>query len=294
MHLASGRRMSWALQQSVAQSVSQDDNNQDATTPSRLRALPPELRQLIGAAAFPRDRISLAKADPREMYPLMKNELRAAFIVTTHAPTVKTLARFKSLLRRIQELPPSLRGESLAVLGPRIPSLPPENQQDAIDTFVANAQNLPEPKPALFDELVEAISKGPIGLVGRLAAREQMLVTGFAGPAVRNGDSVIATAERYGITGPGAILKLEIIAVRGPAGEAVRNGASVIATAERYGITGPGRIRTLENFSVMGPAGEAVRNGDSVTATAELFGITGPRAISRLEAIAARRPAGAA
>jgi len=110
-----GRRMSAALQRSVAGSVSQA-----AVEHFPLEKLPDEIRILIGAAAPSRDRIALALAAPHTMYQLIRNEVRAAFIVTMHAPTVNTLAGFNSLLRMIQDLPPAFQGGPLAALGARI------------------------------------------------------------------------------------------------------------------------------------------------------------------------------
>jgi hypothetical protein len=238
------------------------------------------------------DRIALFWAGSRQVSPYIKSEMRAALIVTTHAPTVNALARFNALLAMIEDLPKNLQGEPLAALGARIPRFPTDDQQPAINAFLARAHNLPKPRPALLVELVEAATQGPEGLKEREKA-----AAADGGPArvsVSVGENVEAVCQRDGITDPAAIFNLEWLSVDGPAGEEVRNGASVTATAEKYGIRGETAINRLESLSVDGPAGEKVRKGASVTATAKKYGIRGEAPIRRLERHFNNRPEGAA
>lgn len=289
---AAGRRISASLQRNLSGSVDWR-GSQDCASRLGLRDLPMEIHGLIDSAASPMDRNALAEADPRELYPRIKWEMRAAFITTTHAPTVNMLAGFNALLPEIQCLHQNLQGEPLAALGARIACRPPNEQQPAIDAFLASAQNLPAPRPALLDDLMQAAANRP----GGLAAREKAVVAFFNGPAsvaVRGGENVQAAAQRYGIINPAAIALLEMTSVTGPAGADVMNGGSVTATAERYGIAGAYAIRTLERISVDGYARAAVWSGASVTAAAERYGIADAGAIRTLENISADGPAGMA
>jgi transposase-like protein len=255
-----------------------------------LSDLPPEILRQIAAEASAVDRIALAYADPRVVYPAIADEVRADTIVTTDAPRVNTLAGFLALLnngaRPLQGLPESLRGEALGALGARIPRMLADDQQPAIDAFLASARSLPEPmRPALLNELMQAMANGP----GGLAKREKAAVA-FDGPAtvsVDGGENVQAVVQRHGITDPSAIALLECSATYGPASDAVKRGEDVQVVAQRLGISDPAKIAFLKEKA----AKRDIVGGENVQAVAQRHGLTDPEYIAVLEGTATFGPA---
>ena len=258
--------------------------------PLGLKEMPLEILQEIAGHASPVDRIELAFAHPRALYRVIAEEARAARITITDAPGVTTLAGFRALLgngaRSIQGLDRKpLRGEPLAALGARIPRLPANDQQPAIDAFLASAQDIPGPRPALLDALMRAAANGPGGLATR--EREAVAFDGPATVAVEDGENVQAVAQRHGISGPAAITRLERVATFGPAWRAVKGGEDVRVVAQRHGITDPEAIARLTEKA----ARVAVRGGENVQVAAQRYRITDPEAIADLERAATFGPA---
>jgi hypothetical protein len=241
--------------------------------------MPPQILQQVAADLSPRSRIAFGRAD-LNMYSNIRPEVDAASI-SMDATRVNTLVGFHDLLHAIQRrLPESFRREPLAALGARIPRLPENQQQQAIDAFLIDAieaQTFPGPRPLLLDELMRAALRGPLGL----AIRETNAV-GEYGPAttaVRNGENVLTVADRYGITNEAGIDALEATAVNGPGvAAALRDGATVQNVARRFGVFDSERISELTWVA----AKEAVRRGSPALEVIGAFNITDQEEIDEL------------
>jgi len=165
-----------------------------------IRKISPEILGKITSVVPAKDRIALAKADPRVIYPGVKAEIRAAMIINTHVPNVRTLKKFTALSNEcacsIQALPKTLRAEPLTALAARIPRLPYDEQQPAIDMFLESAKTISEPRPALLDELVLTAEHSPL----ELQMREELAAAsnGPAAVAIRCGQGVDAVIEKFG------------------------------------------------------------------------------------------------
>lgn len=157
-----------------------------------------------------------------------------AAVFERNASTIRTGQAFYGAFERLLGIAEKFRDGPLCVLGARIPKLPEDQQQAALDAWLPVAQQQRN-RSALLNDLVLATAEGPAGM-SEVPTR-----------AVERGENVQAVAQLFGITED--LETLELSSVHGPAGAAVRAGENVQAVVQRFGITGPAFLVTLRRMA---------------------------------------------
>ncbi len=261
----------------------------DAATAARtLDTLPDGLLQAVAGHLPPADRLQLGGVS-RTAARALDPEVRAARVVTSHAPDVADAARFQAVLgpgdpRSVAALPPHVQAEALVALAGRFMALPGDDRQQAIAAFRA-FEYRGEPHAVLSD-VQRAARDGTVGL----RRREAALVGhgGAAAVAVGRGENIQEVARRLAISGPHAIDTLEGLAM-GRAHQALAGGESVPAAAARLGISTPPRLADLERHAAMHLGIAAVGGGEAPAVVAARLGIHNPVYTGVLNHSAARR-----
>ena len=191
----------------------------------------PEMTQRVALHADRNTVIGMA-GTTHDMRAALGPENQAA-VFERNASTINTGQAFHGALTRLRPIPENFRDGPLSVLGIRIPRLPQNQQQTALDAWLPLAQQQRN-RSSLLDDLVLAGAEGPAGM-----SRVPEL-------SVERGDNVQVVAQRFGITDPVLLLTLQRRSAFGPASAAVRAGENVQVVAQRLGITDPGILLTLQ------------------------------------------------
>ena len=253
-----------------------------------LDTLPDTLLQAVASHLSAGDRLHLGSASSATLRAL-DPEMRAARIVTAHAPAVADAARFNDVLgpgdpRSVAALPAHLQADALVALAGRFMAMPDEERQQAIASFRAFEHS--GEQHAVLTDVQLAARDGTVGL----RRREAALVGhgGAAAAAVAGGENIQAVARRLAISGPQAIDALEGLAM-GRAHQALEGGESLQAAAARLGISTPPRLADLERHATMHVGMDAIGRGEAPADLAARLGITDPAYVRMLNHGAARR-----
>lgn len=198
------------------------------------------------------------------------------------AAEVEDLGEFFAVRRMILDAQEDFQPELLAMLGRRIPSLLAKDQRAAAAAFVGAAKSV-EPHCRTSAEKAEIAglrkaAANDSNLLEPLKSLSECIAATAAAADVYRGELISTVAERYRISAQ--ILEASVIS--GQVGAKVRNGESVVAVAERFGI-GLHGIRLLEREAANGPAIEAeILAGCMLCEIAKAHGITTPEGQSLL------------